>query len=122
MIVRSALMSLLTVAAWFCQTPARAAEPAYDPLTLPADAKVAKHDFTVHDDKRDRDIPIRVYLQASQKVESKLDAKLAAVVLFSHGLGGSRENNQYLANHWTARGYVCVFLQHPGSDENVWKN
>jgi predicted dienelactone hydrolase len=44
------------------------------------------------------------------------------VVLFSHGLGGSRENNTYLGKHWAARGYVVVFLQHPGSDESVWKD
>jgi len=45
----------------------------------------------------------------------------APVVLFSHGLGGSCENNPYLGNHWAARGYVAVFLQHAGSDSAVWK-
>jgi predicted dienelactone hydrolase len=28
----------------------------------------------------------------------------------------------YLGKHWSARGYVTVFLQHPGSDESVWKD
>jgi predicted dienelactone hydrolase len=46
----------------------------------------------------------------------------APVVLFSHGLGGgSRAGLAYLGQHWAARGYVAVFLQHPGSDEGVWK-
>jgi predicted dienelactone hydrolase len=44
------------------------------------------------------------------------------VVLFSHGLGGSRNGSDYLMRHWVARGYVTVFLQHPGSDEAVWRN
>jgi predicted dienelactone hydrolase len=46
----------------------------------------------------------------------------APVILFSHGLGGSREGSAFLGQHWAARGYVAVFLQHPGSDDSVWKN
>ena len=46
----------------------------------------------------------------------------APVVLFSHGLGGSRAGSAFLGEHWAARGYLAVFLQHPGSDESVWKN
>lgn len=85
----------------------------YDPLKLPGAPLAAPADFTVHDAKRDRDLPIRVYLPAEKKT--------APVVLFSHGLGGSRENNPYLGKHWSARGYVVVVVQHPGSDESVWK-
>jgi predicted dienelactone hydrolase len=44
------------------------------------------------------------------------------VILFSHGLGGSREGSAYLGQHWSARGYAVVALQHPGSDEAVWKD
>ena len=43
------------------------------------------------------------------------------VILFSHGLGGNREGSKFLGEHWAARGYVAVFLQHPGSDDSVWK-
>ena len=43
-------------------------------------------------------------------------------MLFSHGLGGSREGSAYLGKHWAARGYVAVFLQHPGSDTSVWQD
>ena len=43
------------------------------------------------------------------------------MILFSHGLGGSRMNNVYLGQHWAEQGYVCVFMQHHGSDESVWK-
>ncbi|AKJ63739.1 alpha/beta fold hydrolase [Kiritimatiella glycovorans] len=46
----------------------------------------------------------------------------APVVLFSHGLGGSREGSAYLGYHWATRGYAAVFLQHPGSDTSVWKD
>jgi predicted dienelactone hydrolase len=84
----------------------------YDPLDTPA-ARVESIALEVKDEARRRALPVRVYLPAS--------AKAAPVVLFSHGLGGSRDNNPYLGNHWAGRGYVVVFVQHPGSDEGVWK-
>src|SRR5262245_29668842 len=90
-------------------------EPArYDPLAI-EEAKVGKPvDLSFTDDARKREIPLRVYLPTSDKP--------AAVVLFSHGLGGSRENSAYLGKHWSARGYAVVFMQHAGSDEKVWKD
>ncbi|MCW1883539.1 hypothetical protein OKA04_02295 [Luteolibacter flavescens] len=92
------------------------AEPtgAYDPLKVKDGEPVSKT-FDVKDTSRSRTLPIRVYLPGP---ESK---KPAPVVLFSHGLGGSRDNSPYLGNHWAKRGYVAVFIQHPGSDEAVWK-
>ncbi len=93
---------------------AAAQTPAYDPLVVNTSAVPATVDLTVHDAARNRDIPVRVYLPAN--------AAPAPVVLFSHGLGGSREGSQYLGTHWAARGYIAVFLQHPGSDDSVWKN
>ena len=86
----------------------------YNPLLVQSDFKVNTIDLTVHDDSRHREIPIRVYLP---NVDSP-----APVILFSPGLGGSREMYIYLGKHWSARGYVCVVLQHPGSDDSVWKD
>lgn len=91
---------------------APAAPGEYDPLRAsPAEAKPL--DLEIRDAKRSRALPIRVYRPAGSAA--------AAVVLFSHGLGGNRETSAYLGDHWAARGYVAVFLQHPGSDEGVWK-
>lgn len=84
----------------------------YDPLRVEK-AKSDPKDFTIKDEKRSREIPIRVYLPKEKTT--------APVVLFSHGLGGSRENGEYAAAHWSSRGYVVVAMQHPGSDESVWK-
>jgi hypothetical protein len=44
------------------------------------------------------------------------------VVVFSHGLGGSRENYEYLGSYWAAHGLVSVHPQHIGSDDSLWKN
>ncbi|MBY0457842.1 MAG: hypothetical protein K2V38_10925 [Gemmataceae bacterium] len=90
--------------------PARAD---YDPLKIDA-GKPETKDLTVKDAKRSREIPLRVYFPK--------DKSAAPVVLFSPGLGGSRENNAYTGNHWAARGYVVVVVQHHGSDEAVWKD
>ncbi len=109
-----------------------AAEP-YDPLRLSDETEARALDLTVKDAERGRDVPIRVYLPAareapgnpaSARTEPHTVRRPTArpVVLFSHGLGGSRSGCSYLGKHWAARGYVAVFLQHPGSDESVWKD
>lgn len=106
---------LLTVSLLIVSAPlliARSDVP-YDPLRIDKD-QPTQTDLTVKDQKRSRDIPIRVYLP-KEKIP-------APVVLFSHGLGGSREGSAFLGSHWAARGYVAVFLQHPGSDESLWKD
>ena len=87
---------------------------AYDPLAAPKKDQITPQDFSVTDDARHRDIPVRVYLPEGKTA--------APVVLFSHGLGGSRENSPYLGQHWAARGYAVVFMQHAGSDEKVWED
>ncbi|MGC3967255.1 MAG: dienelactone hydrolase [Pirellulales bacterium] len=89
----------------------------YDPLAVPQGFQAETIDLTVTDADRKREIPIKVYLPAT--TGSKPAA--APVVLFSHGLGGSREASPFLGNHWSGRGYVCVFMQHPGSDSSVWQ-
>lgn len=90
------------------------AEAPYDPLQKLSKAAIVSTLLTVEDVERDREIPLRVYRlpQTDQ----------APVVIFSHGLGGSRDGSQFLGEYWAARGYVAVFIQHPGSDESVWRN
>lgn len=92
-------------------------DAAYDPLAVDAEQQVEIVDLTVHDAARDRAIPIRCYLPRVQGDA----ASPAPVILFSHGLGGSRNGNPHLGQHWAKRGFVCVFLQHAGSDSAVWR-
>lgn len=87
--------------------------PAYDPLAAP-DGDATSLALAIVDAERERTIPLRVYLPAATTP--------APVIVWSHGLGGSRDNSPYLGTHWSKRGYVCVFLQHPGSDEAVWRD
>ncbi|EDY20509.1 conserved hypothetical protein [Chthoniobacter flavus Ellin428] len=100
-------LCLFAFAAWVTTASA------YDPLKLPAGTLPPPVDLTVHDAARNRDIPLRVLLPMSSAP--------APVVLFSHGLGGSREGSPFLGEQWSARGCVVVYLQHAGSDSAVWK-
>jgi predicted dienelactone hydrolase len=47
---------------------------------------------------------------------------LRPTVLFSHGLGGSRAAGEVWGRHWASHGFVVIHLQHPGSDEALWRN
>jgi dienelactone hydrolase len=97
----------------------------YDPLAVDSNAKVETLLFEIEYKSQSRQLRQADSLAESRKVPVKvyLPSKLPApVVLFSHGLGGSREGFKHGGEHWARRGYVAVFLQHPGSDESVWKS
>jgi predicted dienelactone hydrolase len=67
-----------------------------------------------HDAARDRDILAKIY--APSFVTNPVP-----LLVFSHGLGGTREGYAYLAGHWAANGYICVVVQHAGSDDAAWR-
>jgi predicted dienelactone hydrolase len=96
------------VSAVFClgMSPVVVGQDAYDPLAITEAIKTSKNepiDLTIDDTTRKRQIPIRVYLP--------LDKAAAPVVMFSHGLGGSREGAAYLGRHWSARGVLATSWQ-----------
>lgn len=106
---------------WRCLSPwititlscAAAQEAAsYTPPAPAQDVAVLRHDW--HDTKRDRDVPVKIYFP-------KEGAGPFPIIIFSHGLGGSREHYEYLGRHWAGCGYVSVHLTHHGSDDEVWK-
>jgi predicted dienelactone hydrolase len=80
-------------------------------LCVASSARAAADDQTWHDDPRARAVPVRIRLPAS--------AGRWPVVLYSHGLGGSREGADAWGEAWAAAGFVVVHLQHPGSDAEV---
>ncbi|CAN5426560.1 acetylhydrolase [soil metagenome] len=71
---------------------------------------VSLQDWT--DNSRSRTIPIKIYQPKS--------AGPWPVVIFSHGLGGSREAAGYFGEAMAENGYLSLHLQHPGSDSSVW--
>lgn len=76
--------------------------------------EVATVSYDWKDAKRDRVVPVKIYYPKTG------DGKFP-VIIFSHGLGGTREGYEYLGRHWASHGYVSVHLQHIGSDDSAWK-
>ncbi|MCX8038509.1 MAG: hypothetical protein N3D11_15920 [Candidatus Sumerlaeia bacterium] len=79
----------------------------------PYDVAVVYYDWK--DATRGRDVPVKIY--HPQATTGSLP-----IIVFSHGLGGSRDGYEYLGRHWASHGYVSVHVQHIGSDSAVWKN
>jgi predicted dienelactone hydrolase len=75
---------------------------------------VATHDAQWTDSSRQRVLPVRIR-------EPKGGGDSLPVILFSHGLGGSREGGSLWGEHWASHGFLVIHLQHPGSDEALWK-
>lgn len=79
------------------------------PAAPPEPATVV--DDTWADAARQRAVPVRVRWPAGMA-----PAGGWPVVLFSHGLGGTRAGGEVWGTAWAAAGFVVVHLQHPGSD------
>lgn len=64
------------------------------------------------DPARQREIPVRVRWPATPATTGTA----LPVILFSHGLGGTRDGGAVWGQAWAAAGFVVLHLQHPGSD------
>jgi predicted dienelactone hydrolase len=73
-------------------------------------------DLELLDVQRQRPVPARLYMP----YRASPDASVPMVV-FSHGLGGSRMGYSYLARHWADVGVASLHPQHVGSDSHVWR-
>lgn len=80
------------------------------------ETRPASRDEIWRDSKRGRDVPVRVAMPASPANGGSLP-----VILFSHGLGGNLEAGKLWAAEWVANGFIVVTVQHPGSDDSIWK-
>ncbi len=89
-----------------------AAPVRYKEMAGPFEVETVKYDW--HDQKRNRDVPAKIYYPKT--------GGPFPVIIFSHGLGGSRDGYEYLGRHWASHGYVSVHVQHLGSDSAVWRD
>jgi dienelactone hydrolase len=74
-------------------------------------------DLNWQDRRRDRFVPVRLYLPVSASPSSPVP-----LVVFSHGIGGSRFGYSYLGRAWANEGFASLHLQHVGSDRQLWLN
>ena len=76
--------------------------------------EVFRYDW--RDAARNRNVPVTIYLpKAGPRVREPLP-----LIIFSHGLGGSRDGYDYLGKYWAAHGFVSVHPQHLGTDTGIW--
>jgi pimeloyl-ACP methyl ester carboxylesterase len=101
----------------FAQTSTQTVDSAAATQAL-AERTIQTHDFEWQDTERNRAVPARLYWPEPVKGASA-DAKVPLVV-FSHGLGGSRMGYSYLGRYWAAQGFASLHVQHLGSDRSIW--
>jgi predicted dienelactone hydrolase len=82
-------------------------------LPMPAAGQYESLYLQWQDTARERMVPAKLYLPSRSGGPVPL-------VVFSHGIGGSREGYTYLGKYWAANGYASLHLQHTGSDRNLW--
>ncbi len=83
-------------------------------LYVKADSEVTNVgavDLILKDERRSRKLPIRIYYPQEEGS--------FPVIIFSHGVGGSKDSFSYLSRFWSSCGYVCIHPTHLGSDLSV---
>jgi dienelactone hydrolase len=75
--------------------------------------EVIDHDWV--DAERGRAVPVRLYWPTAAAAQGKVP-----LVVFSHGIGGSRFGYSYLGRHFADQGIASLHLQHVGSDRSLW--
>ena len=112
------------VASTACLMGARAHEPQQPgerwvssaPEALEVDAsRFTEKSFDWFDNLRQRPVPAKLYLPALQATVASLP-----LVVFSHGIGGSRDGYSYLGRYFAAHGFASLHVQHVGSDRQLW--
>lgn len=81
--------------------------------TTPRDNAVQVIDQDWSDSARGRVVPVRLRVPPGSGP--------FPVILFSHGLGGSRGGGALWGEWWSKHGYIVIHLQHAGSDEALWR-
>jgi len=67
------------------------------------------------DRARSRLVPVRLYLPIGASANAPVP-----LIVFSHGIGGSRYGYSYLGRTWASEGFASLHLQHIGSDRQLW--
>src|SRR3954471_2986678 len=110
---RKILIEVILVSALMCAPWHGAHAAAYVPPAPSSPTASVKYDW--RDSARGREVPVKIYYPVKGRAPFPL-------IVFSHGLGGSRDDYAYLGRYWAGCGYIAVHLQHLGSDSSIWKN
>lgn len=92
-----------------------AAQPAASATAGPLTVQPRREDWL--DAARSRNLAVQLYLPQPDSAREGL----WPLIVFSHGLGGSRDGGKAWGQHWASHGFACLHPQHPGSDESLWR-
>jgi predicted dienelactone hydrolase len=120
---------LWTVLGWCC---AARAQDLYKCTPGPYPVKIRDLDW--RDEARMRDVPVRLYIPAPRAAAGPFSKDLCdprtgkpqiaeptppgpfPVIVFSHGMGASRQTYGYICTHLASHGYLVIAPTHKGSD------
>jgi len=111
-----AIAALLTTPAWLRASallPSTAPEPFAEIDT--GHEAYAVTDLEWIDSRRDRRVPAKLFWPAAAA------GRPVPLVIFSHGIGSSRDGYTYLGRYWAGHGIASLHVQHVGSDRALWE-
>jgi dienelactone hydrolase len=121
----AALLAAATLPLWGCASSNSTQQQAWDGRAASRGQALAAavgmpdadthevSDLSLNDASRQRAVPVRLYLPKDENAKAPL-------VIFSHGIGGSREGYSYIGKYLAANGIAALHVQHVGSDRSLW--
>ena len=107
-------VALATLLAGACCTslPKLPAKRVPFPSLATEPAAVTESSEVLHDERRNRDVPVRIYAPVNAR-------ERMPVVLFSHGIGEDRDSYAWLGRALAEHGFFTVHVTHAGTDRAV---
>ena len=130
--LRVAVGALSTLSAMSALHASAAESPAADVAKLVQAAEALRVDASLYDTinldwadaARSRLVPAKLYLPTTHNAHVPDTARATTgklpLVVFSHGIGGSRDGYSYLGSYFAAQGFASLHVQHVGSDRQLW--
>ena len=85
----------------------------YDVMAAPLPIQMFRGEW-VDTLRHGRVVPYKIYAPENM-------TEAAPTIIWSHGLGGSRDGAGFISRHLAGRGYVVVHVQHAGTDSGLWE-
>jgi predicted dienelactone hydrolase len=82
------------------------------PAIAPTSAGVTESAEVLRDERRNRDVPIRIYTPANANAP-------LPVVVFSHGIGENRDSYAWVGRALAQHGFMSIHITHAGTDRAV---
>lgn len=85
---------------------------------------IKRGEFVDHS-RSGRVVPYKIYypdIHHDSSDQSYAEGKPFPLIIWSHGLGGTRDGAAFVARYLAANGYVLAHIQHDGTDDSLWRN